>query len=366
MAWELVENIRGHKGDKGDKGDTGSIDAVAASTLPSGSPVTAALVGPAASRTLLLGIPQGAKGDKGPAGTISSAAAVSVPAGEPARVIMSGNSEVMHADFEIPRGLPGVNAVENDEAVAEYVSAFDSQTKLALNADYPIRLVWDGAAYPPRVPNAVNIFFGPEDPGLLMDAASDFWAKSDATTLDAVVTEMLTNGSALNEAAKMVSQQVFVKTAAELEINSTTPAPLGYLPAASSTINGLVVRNMRPDGPSYLSTVFVVPRGWKSVKFSVYYTHSNPAPTGGIRWQISSQEIGIGTVVGDSAQWTSAVTDTVGAEMTVRKPTLPTAHVFASAAPVLLRVGVYRNAGHSGDTFASDASLIAIEMTRDS
>lgn len=44
---------------------------------------------------------------------------------------MSGTTEVKHAHFRIPRGLPGVNAVDNDVAVATYLSAEDSETHTA-------------------------------------------------------------------------------------------------------------------------------------------------------------------------------------------------------------------------------------------
>ncbi|AQY01615.1 hypothetical protein B2G67_09145 [Microbacterium foliorum] len=39
---------------------------------------------------------------------------------------MSGTTEVKHAHFKVPRGLPGSNAIENDEAVAAYLGAVDS------------------------------------------------------------------------------------------------------------------------------------------------------------------------------------------------------------------------------------------------
>lgn len=109
MGWEILDNIRGAKGDqgapgaKGDKGDTG---------LP------------------------GSAGPIGPAGTIASADAESVPASENAAVIMSGSSEVKHAHFKVPRGLPGVNALENDAAVAAYVAAQDSATAGAMRARF--------------------------------------------------------------------------------------------------------------------------------------------------------------------------------------------------------------------------------------
>lgn len=109
MGWEIIDNIRGARGATGPAGATGE----------KGDTGLRGLVGPI-----------------GPAGTIASADAESVAASENAAVIMSGSSEVKHAHFKIPRGLPGVNALENDEAVATYVGAPDSDTRAALDAEY--------------------------------------------------------------------------------------------------------------------------------------------------------------------------------------------------------------------------------------
>lgn len=72
--------------------------------------------------------PKGDKGDKGDTGTFASASAVSVPAEQSASVTMSGPETARHVAFEIPRGLPGVNAVANDTATAGYLAATDSAT----------------------------------------------------------------------------------------------------------------------------------------------------------------------------------------------------------------------------------------------
>lgn len=109
MGWEIIDNIRGARGPAGPAGAAGA----------KGDTGLRGLAGPI-----------------GPAGTIASADAESVEASENAAVIMSGSSEVKHAHFKIPRGLPGVNAVENDAAVATYVGATDSDTRAALDAEY--------------------------------------------------------------------------------------------------------------------------------------------------------------------------------------------------------------------------------------
>jgi len=74
---------------------------------------------------------QGDRGFRGPAGTFSKASARSVAAGEPAAVRMSGSEDAKEVEFDIPRGLPGMNAIAADEAVAAYVAAQDSETGAA-------------------------------------------------------------------------------------------------------------------------------------------------------------------------------------------------------------------------------------------
>lgn len=65
---------------------------------------------------------------RGPAARITSVTAESIPAEEPATVDMTGPDQNRQFKFKVPRGLPGVNALENDSAVAAYVAATDSDT----------------------------------------------------------------------------------------------------------------------------------------------------------------------------------------------------------------------------------------------
>lgn len=78
-----------------------------------------------------LGTFKGDKGETGDTGTLAFATAESVPAGDSAAVEMLGPVSNRGAHFKIPRGLPGVNAVPADEAVAQYLDATDSATGIA-------------------------------------------------------------------------------------------------------------------------------------------------------------------------------------------------------------------------------------------
>lgn len=79
---------------------------------------------------------KGDKGDKGDTGTIDFAEAYSVASGEPADARMVRDWRGTGVAFDVPRGLPGVNAIPADEAVAAYVRAIDSETRDALDDTY--------------------------------------------------------------------------------------------------------------------------------------------------------------------------------------------------------------------------------------
>lgn len=175
MAWELIDNIRGPRGPEG---PAGTIASATAATLPPGSPVKVTKTG-TSEVSLHFEIPKGDKGDKGPAGTLSSAGAVSVPADAPARVILSGTSEVLNALFEIPRGLPGVNGVANDAAMAILIAALDTETRGALDSTFVPRGEFISLADPKYAGNA---FDGVADNTAQLQAAADD-AKAKKTLL---------------------------------------------------------------------------------------------------------------------------------------------------------------------------------------
>ncbi|WP_136054366.1 hypothetical protein [Microbacterium sp. K24] len=71
---------------------------------------------------------------RGPAARIIDVTVETLPADQPAEVEMTGPDQGRAFHFKTPRGLPGVNAVENDEAVATYLGASDSDTNAAVRA----------------------------------------------------------------------------------------------------------------------------------------------------------------------------------------------------------------------------------------
>lgn len=71
---------------------------------------------------------------RGPAARITQVTAAPIPAGAGTKVTMTGPDQNRQLHFDIERGLPGVNAIENDEAMAAHVAAVDSETNAAVVA----------------------------------------------------------------------------------------------------------------------------------------------------------------------------------------------------------------------------------------
>ena len=237
MPWEIIDNIRGARGPQGlpgapgDKGDTGL---------------------------------RGLAGPIGPAGTIASADAESVPASENAAVIMSGSSEVKHAHFKIPRGLPGVNAVANDTATATYVATPDSETRGALDAEYarkgsqPVSaadfgLVYDG------VTNVTAQILAAADAaaassGVLVIPPGDFLA--DGMLLPAGVTAIHGPGARLRHTgvgtALLRVQGAITPTFASLTADAAPRAATLTLSTTATLVAGDLI--VLYDGFSYTST----------------------------------------------------------------------------------------------------------------
>lgn len=71
---------------------------------------------------------------RGPAARIVEVTAVDVPPTGEAYVEMTGPDQGRRFEFGLRQGLPGVNAIENDEAVATYVGSDGSETAAAVAA----------------------------------------------------------------------------------------------------------------------------------------------------------------------------------------------------------------------------------------
>lgn len=128
MAWEKIDNVRGPKGEKG---NPGTISSVTSTTVPAGTPARASMTG-TTDVNLHLELPQGERGPQGPPGVASSASAKSVAADQPAKVTLEQHGELVHMALELPRGLPGTNAVPTAEAIGANLAAPDSAARPGL------------------------------------------------------------------------------------------------------------------------------------------------------------------------------------------------------------------------------------------
>jgi hypothetical protein len=260
-----------------------------------------------------------------------------------------------------------------DPIVAQLIYDLESQTRQALDAviaetitgasdTYPVYRLWTGSSYPARIPNTVNIFVGDADPGLLMDPIQDVWA-NDATTIPAVVAEVENTGSELYGAILEVSQTNIFKGAGEFEVNSSrTAGSRGYYPSAAPTASGMAVWLMQDTLSFNVAATFQVPRGWRSVKFNILWSHEVAVPSGDVYWTLAAQTIRPGDTIGSST-FGPSFTDPALAQLVVNTVAVPGEYVVG-VTPTMLRVGVLRVSSNALDTFTGVIGLIGVEMVR--
>lgn len=173
------------------------------------------------------------------------------------------------------------NSVEvQDPVVADLVEA-ESLTASALNAKYPVYRAWvDGVGYPARNPNSVNIFFGPENPGLAM-GVGDYWANSNVTTLDEVNSQVQIIGSLTNMAIRnAVGGANVLNFGATVLRQNPADAALFSLSARGSGGNQYLSWGIPGTGVSRLYADFIIPDGWSKMVAEVFYLHNVAAANG--------------------------------------------------------------------------------------
>lgn len=292
------------------------------------------------------------KGEKGDTGSLAFATAESVPAGDVAAVEMIGPESNRGAHFKIPRGLPGVNAVANDAAMAALVGAVDSDTRLALGALFPVYRVWDGSAYPDRVPGTSNIFIGPVDPGLLMDLDDDTWANPDAATMADVVAAMGATGSALYAATQSVIDSRDVNLALTPASGSVVLATVGTQPAIA------VVQSIPKGGTNSVRLTGRIPRGWNTA--ALRYRWMSLAGSGDARLNTYYSLARTGVM--------SAFSFTTTTQYTAAAVNTPVQVTFGSAIPVtpgdMFNGSITRVSDSSNDTLTGAIGILDAWLER--
>lgn len=329
---------------------------------------------------------RGPAGEQGRPGTFDSATAESVPADQSAEAIISGaEGEVVH--FKIPRGLPGVNAVDNDTAVAGYVAATDSDTRVALAqavdedaataladdgsdltlaaiARFPVVLVWDDVLeeYPPRVDGASHVYVGAGDPSLEMNPAKDVWTNPAAASLADVEAGVLDSGSSLHAAVGLVGRgdSFFVPFSwfDPVGTNAPTKTYIGTGPYLAGWL-------MPDSANSRVQTVVPTPKGWNSIRLRVMYSHGVSGATGDVRWQTSTAQITTGSA------FTAGTNDRFGTgavngQYVVSLITTSDSGggVAVNPAGGYIRLGVERRTDSAADTTTAAVVLVGVVVER--
>jgi hypothetical protein len=240
----------------------------------------------------------------------------------------------------------------NSTGDARYVQL----TELTNLADprYTVYRLWTGSDYPARIPGALNIFFGPNDPGLAM-SEGDYWANPDATSMAEVVAEAGNNASPLYAAI----QQAMI-TPQQIELyppdgSSIVRATAGVSP---NRISGWAL----PDSASSIIYGSVrVPSGWTNVKFTVRWTHDTAVAAAS-----SSVRLYIQPLPMSSSSTGVAVQQDVSSECPAQKAYKDAS--FTASVPVTsggeVAIGFGRLGTSGADTFVGEIIIIDMWMER--
>ncbi len=291
---------------------------------------------------------RGNKGDKGDPGSIASASAEFVAPGDPRiGVYMSGTDAVKHAHFVIPQGIPGVDAVPADEGVAAYVASLGTQTRESLNDSFLNYLLWNGTAYPPRVAGAVNVFIGPEDPGLLMSGA-DIWTNPDSATMGEVVAAMRNPASPLYAATKAVLPAEGIA----LQVHQGPNAIGTFGPGAPNVVRA---PELAKGGTSSVQITGRIPAGWKSANYRFAWLHN--VTGSGARLNISWSLMGATGITNSNSQTATYST----AAMNLRTMSFDSIPV---AGGQMFTGSIVRLSDSSGDDIAGPIGVVGAWLER--
>lgn len=189
------------------------------------------------------------------------------------------NAEVVRYAQDVMAAVVGNSIVLQDPLMAEIILS-DSQARDALNTLYPIFRVWDGTQYPPRIDGALNIFFGPVNPGLAA-GPGDQWSNSNTTTVDEVASQVQVVGSALNLAARNAVNGAMILNFGATELRQNpADAALFSLSGRGSGGNQYLSWGIPGTGVSRLYMDFTIPDGWSRMVAEIFYLHNVAAANG--------------------------------------------------------------------------------------
>lgn len=238
-----------------------------------------------------------------------------------------------------------------DPIVAQLIEDVNSLTHQALVALHPVYRVWDGAAYPDRVEGAVNIFFGPEDPGLVM-SPDDYWANPYVTTLDEVESEAGDSSSDLYKAIQSTAASVQAVKINLVPGNETvnSPTAIGTAPAK---VMGYLLPETTGLQPVY--GFALIPVGWTKVSLVFRYTTKVvETVVSNTRFFIDTVAVPTNTAIGVGNRYITTAPIPLSGKNTI----LLENHVSTVVGGDGFSIAIQRDATNAGDTYAGDLVLL--------
>lgn len=217
----------------------------------------------------------------------------------------------------------------------------------AAESVFPVYRVWDGSEYPQRVEGALNIFFGPEDPGLAM-SEDDYWANPESTTLDSVASALTNPSSEVYEALQATLGRVQIP----LSVRDGNTAPF------TSLGQGVYGFEMPPDVLTSLVGTVQVPFGWSSARVSILFYIPD-----GVSGDVRLTRVGSLHRDGSLPTYISSVSNTAVGRSTGTHSYLLTGNIDLTARDYAT-ILVSRSGNSSADTLDSPVSFLSAYLER--
>jgi hypothetical protein len=243
------------------------------------------------------------------------------------------------------------------DEVAASMDDTGSGVSQAAQGQFPVHRVWDGSAYPTRVSGALNVFFGPTDPGLAMEA-DDYWANPDATTIDEVEAAVGDTGSDLYAATRTAT----AGTTLDIPLGPRSLEPTVLMKDIGYPGAEIYGWEMDPDVTSRLIGVVTIPYGWNTARVRVYYY----VPTGSGAGDVRVARAGAAFTPGVAPSPEATVTNTLTAPVAGVIDSILLTVDMALEGFTMLSVTIKRNGAEGGDTLAAPIYYLAARLEKTS
>lgn len=253
--------------------------------------------------------------------------------------------------------LESQTRVVTDGIYASVASLNDVKTDVEnLPNLYTLYRLWDGSSYPARIDGALNIFFGPVDPGLSM-GDNDYWADPDITTMSNVIAEALDTSSDLYDAIKTVASSVQT-IPLNLNIASSDAVQLVKIGTGPDWISGYKF----PDAVmSMVCANARIPFGWENVTVNFRWTTANPEiANSNVRFFVDT----IRTVTNDIQSVGNRYIATVPIPLNQKNNVFVEGHSTTVSGGDGFSTFIIRDGGGTNDVYTGDVILIDAWLAR--